>query len=389
MSLLLKVRRNATLSPVTQTENLAARSGIDATADQAIVPNGYSSNQQEGGGTRSSKYGAGKELSRDASADTSTQSTGSATNQLNTAKKQGVEMNGMQEKGITLTSQEDFNNKMTAGQILGNRAQAPIEQMSGGQAQAMGQATGGANVAAEIGHNQAESAIGYTGTFLYNFTVNGGNEWNRIRDQIFVPMGILFLLPGAVISQTRAIMAAGNPVLGQVNPFDGIFRSIVAIFLIPGTYLVMNYGIDVANSITHTISSEYSRLFGSDMYREALCHEIKAMPYRLPEENRNAIDLPMSSMGIPLMGNFTPFAMLEAELIAVKIWDPCVGVYIVPEDRADEVVPAAVTATRLMANSSNAGLVTSWNILCAFQMAYLYYLWCVGPCCSRIVGLAN
>ncbi|MCA9805708.1 MAG: hypothetical protein KC777_27240, partial [Cyanobacteria bacterium HKST-UBA02] len=116
-----------------------------------------------------------------------------------------------------------------AGEQIKNN---PLSQASKGQAQAMGQATGAANVAAEIGHNQAESAIQYTGSFLYNFTVDAGNPWNRIRDNIFVPMGVLLLLPGAVITQTRAIMAAGNPVLGQVNPFDGILRSLVAVFLI-------------------------------------------------------------------------------------------------------------------------------------------------------------
>lgn len=258
-------------------------------------------------------------------------------------------------------------------------ASRPLQQAQAGKAGAAGAATEAADVAGEIGHEMAETAISYTSSYLHNFTVEGGNRWNQIRDNIFVPMGVLLLLPGAVLSQVRAIMAAGNPVLGQVNPFDGILRSIVAVFMIPGTYLVVNYGIDLSNSITHTIADEYTRLFGSDMYRDAICHEIKAMPWRLPEENRNTIDIPVSSMGIIMLGNYTPFAQLEADLIAVKIFDPCAGIYIVPPDRANEAVPAAVMAARLMANSSNCSLVTSWAILCAFQLAYLYYLWCVGP----------
>lgn len=262
---------------------------------------------------------------------------------------------------------------------MGAMASRPLQQAQAGKAGAAGAATEAADVAGEIGHEMAETAISYTSSYLHNFTVEGGNRWNQIRDNIFVPMGVLLLLPGAVLSQVRAIMAAGNPVLGQVNPFDGILRSIVAVFMIPGTYLVVNYGIDLSNSITHTIADEYTRLFGSDMYRDAICHEIKAMPWRLPEENRNTIDIPVSSMGIIMLGNYTPFAQLEADLIAVKIFDPCAGIYIVPPDRANEAVPAAVMAARLMANSSNCSLVTSWAILCAFQLAYLYYLWCVGP----------
>ncbi|MBX9670545.1 MAG: hypothetical protein K2X93_23285 [Candidatus Obscuribacterales bacterium] len=258
-------------------------------------------------------------------------------------------------------------------------ADRPLQNAMQGQAQAMGCATAAADVCGELGHTMADTAIEYVATSMHNFTIDDSNIWNRIRNEIFVPMGILLLLPGAVLSQTRAIMAASNPVLGQVNPFDGILRSLVGIFLIPGTYLVCNYGIDLANSITYTISSEYKRMHRSDMYKDALCHEIKAMPWRLPQENRNTIDIPVSSMGQILLGNKTPFAQLEAELIAVKIYDPCAKIYIVPEDRANEVVPASVMAARMAANSSNAALCTSWSILCALQMAYLYYLWCVGP----------
>ena len=35
----------------------------------------------------------------------------------------------------------------------------------------------------------------------------------------------------------------------------------IALFLIPGSYLVVNYGIDFANSVQYTVSSEYQRLF--------------------------------------------------------------------------------------------------------------------------------
>jgi len=263
------------------------------------------------------------------------------------------------------------------GRMYGER---PHQQRQQGQAQGAGQSAGAANTAAEIGHEQADSAITYVGSYLRNFTSDAGNKWNQVRDKIFVPIGILLLLPGALITQMRAIMASSNPVLGNVNPLDGIFRSMVAIFLLPATYLVMNYGIDLANSLTLSVADNYQQIFGSDMYEDAVCAEIKAMPFRLPEENRNTIDMPKSSMGEILVAKApTPFAKLEAALVAVKIWDPCVGIYIVPPDRADEVVPTAVHAARLMCNTSNCSLVTAWNILCAFQVAFLYYLWCVGP----------
>ncbi len=258
--------------------------------------------------------------------------------------------------------------------MLNPEAQAKIAQ-----AEMEAQAQNAGNSCGEVEHNQSSSAIDFCGKYLENFTVQGGNKWNQIRDHIFVPIGILLLLPGAVLTQVKAIVAAGTPVVQPMNPFEGILRSIVAVFLIPCTYLVINYGIDVANSITYTINQEYTRLFGSDMYRDAICAQLRAFPVRQPSENRNAYDLPTAIMGQALMGGTTPFAKLEATLYANKIDDPCAGLYILPQDRADEALPSSAIMAKLASNASNMALTTTWNILCAFQMAYLYYLWCVGP----------
>ncbi len=42
-------------------------------------------------------------------------------------------------------------------------------------------------------------------------------------------------------------------------------------------------------------------------------------------------------------------------------------------------MPASSIAARLMMNASNAGITTAWSILCAFQMAFFYYLYFIGP----------
>lgn len=245
------------------------------------------------------------------------------------------------------------------------------------QAAAQAQATNAGNAGAEVSRDQASSAIDFCAHYLANFTVDGGNKWNVLRNNIFVPMGILLLLPGALLTQLRAIMAAGNPILGNINPFEGIQRSIIAIFLIPATYLVVNYSIDLSNSITFTINSEYFRLFGSDMYKDAICAEIRAFPVRGEQENRNAMDLPVPAM-TPLVNPGGLFAQFEG-MMENKIEDPCSGIFQSPAGRADEAMSAGSIAARLGLNSSNAALTASWNILCAFQMAYLYYLWFVGP----------
>lgn len=224
---------------------------------------------------------------------------------------------------------------------------------------------------------QAATAIDFVRSYLENFTTNGGNKWNRLRDNLFVPMALLLLLPGAVLAQVKSIVSQGFSVLGEVNPWEGILRAVVGIFLIPATYLIMNYGIDVANSFTKTIADQYQSIFHSDMYEDAFSGHVRAFPVRLPEENFTVIPNIEATM-FNYFGN-SPLARLEGKLLAIKYYDPAVGLYIVPPDRAAETVPFLVNEARLMYNRINAGLAFAWTILCAVQQCYLYYLWFVGP----------
>jgi hypothetical protein len=242
-------------------------------------------------------------------------------------------------------------------------------------------ANAAANGMASFAVNQCFSAIDYCKQFLNNFTAEQGNIWHQILQQLFIPMALLLLLPGAVLAQVRAIIAQGSPVLvgGQeVHPFEGIMRSIVAIFLIPATFLVINYGIDVANSITFTIADEYSRMFGSDMYEDAKCAIIRAFPVNKKEWNSNA----MGKTETPRFEGQGNWAWLEGfTLVTAKI-DPCAGIEMsrVP----DEEVVQAKNINRLLLNGVNDTTAATWNLSCAFQMAFLYYLWCMGPIAAAL-----
>lgn len=324
-------------------------------------------------------------------------------------------------------------------------------------------ATSAANSAANLARNQAQGAIEFAQHFLPNFTADAGNVWNRIRNELFIPMALALLVPGAVLSQVRAIVAQGVAVLGDVNPFDGIIRSIVAIFLIPATYLVVNYGIDVSNSIAHTIADGYTRVFGGDMYADAACAERRALAIRNKDTNKNAIPTNNNSQSqAPTGAQQDPFSQLEAisfdigaseecgqnqqnrgplageggsgrrlsyqeqrarsaaglgtsetssRRSADKIGNDTFGTLVealsggsqpgqdatsqgvqrglnqggqqqegqADDGKADEEVPILVSTQRLAINAANAGLAATWNVLCAFQMAYLYYLFCIGP----------
>ncbi|MFN8551970.1 MAG: tetratricopeptide repeat protein [Candidatus Obscuribacterales bacterium] len=216
--------------------------------------------------------------------------------------------------------------------------------------------------------DNAAGAIDFCSRFMQNFANDGGSRWNRIRDSIFIPIAVLLLLPGAVLAQVKAIASAGNPVLGNVNPFDGILRAIVAVFLIPATYLVISYGIDFSNCITFTISDQYTRMFGSNMYKDALCGELRAMPTNGASASAGNGSVPPWPQG----------ADLESQNFGNGSPDPCGGAPAAP-GHVNEAMPANVVYSRLAVYGANAASTTGWNILCAFQMAYLCYLYLVGP----------
>lgn len=240
-----------------------------------------------------------------------------------------------------------------------------------GQAQAIA----AANAAGELARSEGVNAIDYCSRFLKNFTVQPDSKWNQIRNSIFLPIAFLLLLPGAVLTQMRATISAASPVLENMSPFDGLWRALVSTFLIPGTYLIVNWGIDVSNSVQYTIASEYTRSFGRDMYQDAMCAQVRAFAVRRPSENETSLLTPPVDRR---PRNNGPFSQFEAGFWG-KLEDPCEGLEDVPVNRDDASMPASAVASRLVLNVFNAGITTVWMILCAFQTAMFYYLFFIGP----------
>lgn len=251
----------------------------------------------------------------------------------------------------------------------------PKETGPSAKAAGQAQALAAGNAAGEVARSESTNAIDYCGRFLKNFTVQPDSKWNTIRDTIFVPMAFLLLLPGAVLTQLRATIAAASPVTECAGPFEGLQRSLIAVFLIPGTYLVVNWSIDVSNSLQYSITSEYERLFGRDMYEDAMCAEIRAFAVRRPSENDTSLLTPPVDQTPRNHGQFSEF---EAGFWG-KLEDPCEHLEDVPATRDDASMPASAVATRVSLNVLNAGITTVWIVLCAFQTAMFYYLFFVGP----------
>lgn len=273
-----------------------------------------------------------------------------------------------------------YLSQMVAGSFMARSMQYPPNVANQARAQAIGQSQAMTNAMGDMSKSQAASAIGYCSSFLQNFTTDDSNRWNKIRNGLFVPIAILLLLPGAVLTQVKAIMVQGNPVLndptkGDINPFEGILRAVIAIFLIPATYLVVNYGIDFSNSVVDSIASTYQTVMGSNMYQDALGAEVSAFPVRTPKQNQNA----GAAREWP-QGPITDPKTWDQNLI--RNVDPITGLPI--PGKTDEAMPAAAVAARQLSFGANAGLTAAWNILCAFQMAYLGYLFFVGPIAAAL-----
>ncbi len=289
------------------------------------------------------------------------------------------------QKEQTMTALEQGDNEGTdqrIGKTAKNRSETLPDKMmrpkntsKSAPAESQAGQAAAANSAGEIARDTACMAIDYASRFMKNFTTEDGNRWNNYRNQIFVPIALLLILPGAVLTQMRAIIAQSNPVVGAASPLEGIQRGMIAVFLVPSSCLVTNYAIDLGNSLHYTVCQEYTRIIGGDMYRDAMCAEIRAFGTRALSENEGS--LKVTTPDLSPRGS-DPFAKIEGRIWG-KISDPCSGLVLVPANRDDTVMPQSTIATRLGMFTANAGICAGWSMLTAFQMAFFYYLYFVGP----------
>ena len=112
----------------------------------------------------------------------------------------------------------------------------------------------------------------------------------RMYREVFVPMAILFLLPGAVVTQVKATVRRGFGVEQTPNPFEGILRSIIAVFLIPATQVIVSYSIDVGNSMADACKEWVDIPLILDWSHE-LTYNVK------PENHKNVISPPEAQAG--------------------------------------------------------------------------------------------
>ncbi len=186
----------------------------------------------------------------------------------------------------------------------------------------------------------------------------------QMYKKCYVPMAVLFLLPGAVLTQLKSTVAIS--ILGMGNsstyedddsksPFSGIIRSIVAIFLIPATQLTVSYCIDIGNALTDPVAQQVKK------QEETLMNWVKEQAYASnPSNQDNHIrNLDAGQLQGKLMG--TPSSS------------------VVQERQSDLTVTVQNTL-----NTINAMMSQGLNILNGFQLVMICYLFLLGPIAASL-----
>ena len=107
--------------------------------------------------------------------------------------------------------------------------------------------------------NVANEAAGTPGSTLTPFRPLSQAIWmvQKMYKQVYMPMALLLLLPGAVILNIKVMLHSGinhGSDEDTTSPFAGIMRSMIAVFLIPATQLIVSYAADIGSSMTHEVA---------------------------------------------------------------------------------------------------------------------------------------
>lgn len=167
-------------------------------------------------------------------------------------------------------------------------------------------------------------------------------------------MAIMFLLPGAVLTQAKSMVSYG--ILGSQNedtssPFVGIFRAMMAIFLIPATQLVTSYCIDIGNALTDPVAKR--------VQVETLMNWVREQAYATsPCNNDGCLKNVPANMG-KLMGTPSQSAVQE---------------------RQNDL---NVTVQNMF-NTINALMSQGLEVLNGFQLVMMCYLFLLGPIAAAL-----
>ena len=170
----------------------------------------------------------------------------------------------------------------------------------------------------------------------------------------YIPMALLFLLPGAIITNTKTLVSFGilsGKDEDTVSPFTGILRSIIAIFLIPATQLALSYIVDVGNALEES-AKQYVSLPLIYLWAEE-----QVQTFGPDQQGQLLKNLPVVPQA-PYLGKFAGMPVKGAVL------EQCGGL----QDALTE-----------LANECFHMFTIGLNVISGFQVVMLCYLFLMGP----------
>ncbi len=174
----------------------------------------------------------------------------------------------------------------------------------------------------------------------------------QMYKRVYLQIALLLILPGAVLSQMKGLVSSGilqsQNDEDTVSPFVGIQKSLVAIFLIPATQLIVSYAVDIGNSMTY----EVKRHINEQLIYEWADEQV----FRAPEANKK--EQIMHPSMFKVLGKLSEGSEKDS------------GVE--PQSEATVMLQ---TLVNLSAMSAAFGLV----MLSAFQITMMCYLFLFGP----------
>lgn len=194
--------------------------------------------------------------------------------------------------------------------------------------------------------------------------------------QVYLPLATLLLLPGAVLTQVNAIVANSSSIRSSedtVNPFSGILRSIIAIFLIFATQVIVSYSIDVGNSLTYEVHKHIDL--------KAVTDWSKQQTFNPPLENAFNQVIPHAPNG-----DETPRDIVTMENAPVARNPEVRGkTHNGPEELSEIESQSSMTQLIEFAyNGMNMALSQGLAVLNAYQVVLMSYLFLLGPVAAAL-----
>ncbi|MBY0550977.1 MAG: hypothetical protein K2W95_27105 [Candidatus Obscuribacterales bacterium] len=204
----------------------------------------------------------------------------------------------------------------------------------------------------------------------------------QMYKQVYIPMAILLLLPGAVMTQMKSMVQFGvlkvqDETTDTNSPFMGIIRSIIAIFLIPATQLIVSYMIDVGNSLTYEVK-KYIKTETIMKYAREQMYDPKI----------KATTNVMQPSNIPPLGTQPQQGGGEGQ---DNGQDEFLGKAAHGDEKktVEEMQSKLSQQTNGIFNFMNGCLSSGLTVLTAFQLVMMCYLFLLGPIAAALYAWPN